>query len=74
MELAPPVISVGAPRAYVAQGKPDRILAQLGLDGAGLARTVRAAQRASSEKLDGRPPKAPATSLPATLTARDMVD
>ncbi len=29
---APPVISLGIPRAYIAQGKPDRILAQLGLD------------------------------------------
>jgi 1-deoxy-D-xylulose-5-phosphate synthase len=38
---APPVVSVGAPRAYIAQGKPDSILATLGLDGPGLARTVR---------------------------------
>ena len=34
----------GIPRAYIAQGKPDRILAELGLDGPGLARSVRAAQ------------------------------
>jgi 1-deoxy-D-xylulose-5-phosphate synthase len=34
----PPVITLGIPRAYLAQGKPDRILARLGLDGTGLAR------------------------------------
>ncbi len=38
---APPVISLGIPRTYLAQGKPDRILARLGLDGPGLARSVR---------------------------------
>jgi hypothetical protein len=40
---APPVISLGIPRAYIAQDKPDRILARLGLDGPGLARSVRTA-------------------------------
>lgn len=45
---APPVVSVGTPRTYIAQGKPDRILAQLGLDGSGLARTVRNALQAVS--------------------------
>jgi hypothetical protein len=29
------------PRAYLAQGRPDRILARLGLDGDGIVRTVR---------------------------------
>jgi 1-deoxy-D-xylulose-5-phosphate synthase len=38
---APPVMSLGIPRTYLAQGKPDRILARLGLDGPGLARSVR---------------------------------
>ena len=31
---APPVISLGIPRAFIPQGKPDRILARLGLDAA----------------------------------------
>ena len=44
----PPVISLGTPRSYIPQGKPDQILAQLGLDGPGLAHTVRAAVRGSS--------------------------
>ncbi len=42
---APPVISLGTPRSYIAQGKPDQILAQLGLDGPGLGRSVRQALR-----------------------------
>ena len=32
---------LGIPREYLAQGKPDAILAALGLDGAGIAETVR---------------------------------
>jgi 1-deoxy-D-xylulose-5-phosphate synthase len=39
----PPVVNLGIPRTYLAQGKPDRILAALGLDGAGLADSVREA-------------------------------
>ena len=45
---APPVVSVGTPRSYISQGKPDQILAQLGLDGPGLARSVREALRGLS--------------------------
>jgi 1-deoxy-D-xylulose-5-phosphate synthase len=37
---APPVVSLGIPRSYIAQDKPDHILARLGLDGPGLARSV----------------------------------
>ena len=37
---APPVVTLGIPRAYLAQGKPDRILSDLGLDGPGLAASV----------------------------------
>ncbi|MGH9080700.1 MAG: 1-deoxy-D-xylulose-5-phosphate synthase, partial [Acidimicrobiales bacterium] len=40
---APPVVSLGIPRSYIAQDKPDRILARLGLDGPGVARSVREA-------------------------------
>src|SRR5579871_5870882 len=39
-----PVFRVlGIPRAYVAQGSPDQLLATLGLDGAGIAESVRRA-------------------------------
>ncbi|HUA94899.1 MAG TPA: 1-deoxy-D-xylulose-5-phosphate synthase [Acidimicrobiales bacterium] len=37
----PPVIHRGTPRSFVAQGRPDRILARLGLDTEGIVRTVR---------------------------------
>ncbi len=37
----PPVVVRGIPRSFLAQGKPDRILARLGLDAEGIARTVR---------------------------------
>ncbi|MFN0027926.1 MAG: 1-deoxy-D-xylulose-5-phosphate synthase [Acidimicrobiales bacterium] len=40
--LAPPVVILGVPDRFLAQGKPDQILAELGLDGAGVAATVRA--------------------------------
>jgi 1-deoxy-D-xylulose-5-phosphate synthase len=39
----PPVVNLGIPRAYLAQGRPDTILAHLGLDAAGLAASVREA-------------------------------
>ncbi len=37
----PPVVVRGIPRSFLAQGRPDRILARLGLDAEGIARTVR---------------------------------
>jgi 1-deoxy-D-xylulose-5-phosphate synthase len=37
----PPIVHRGVPRAYLAQGRPDRILARLGLDEEGIVRTVR---------------------------------
>jgi 1-deoxy-D-xylulose-5-phosphate synthase len=37
----PPVTNLGIPRTYVTQGNPDDLLAQLGLDGAGIAASVR---------------------------------
>jgi 1-deoxy-D-xylulose-5-phosphate synthase len=37
----PPIINLGIPRAYIAQGRPDDLLAELGLDGAGVAASVR---------------------------------
>ncbi len=37
----PPVTNLGIPRAYIPQGRPDDLLAELGLDGAGVAASVR---------------------------------
>ena len=37
----PPVIHRGVPRSFLAQGRPGRILARLGLDEDGMVRTVR---------------------------------
>jgi 1-deoxy-D-xylulose-5-phosphate synthase len=37
----PPVVHRGVPRAFLAQGRPDRILGRLGLDEDGIVRTVR---------------------------------
>ncbi len=38
--LPPPVVVLGTPLAYIPQGKPDRIHADLGLDGPGIAASV----------------------------------
>ncbi|HEY5097930.1 MAG TPA: 1-deoxy-D-xylulose-5-phosphate synthase [Acidimicrobiales bacterium] len=75
---APPIISLGIPRAFIPQDKPDRILARLGLDGAGLARSVREAlgarpEPATEEAGSPKAPTPPAT-RPATLTAHDTTD
>jgi 1-deoxy-D-xylulose-5-phosphate synthase len=40
---APSGCVLGVPRAFVAHGKPDGLLAELGLDGAGIAESVRRA-------------------------------
>jgi deoxyxylulose-5-phosphate synthase len=37
----PPVLVLGVPVAYIPQGKPAQILADLGLDGRGIAASVR---------------------------------
>ncbi|MGH8996590.1 MAG: 1-deoxy-D-xylulose-5-phosphate synthase [Acidimicrobiales bacterium] len=37
----PPVTNLGIPRSYIPQGRADDLLAQLGLDGPGVAATVR---------------------------------
>jgi 1-deoxy-D-xylulose-5-phosphate synthase len=86
---APPVISLGIPRAYIPQDKPDRILARLGLDGPGVARSVRTALGAMPDPAsppvvnrtvdptpgDKTPTVAPAFPLrPTTLTAPDATD
>jgi 1-deoxy-D-xylulose-5-phosphate synthase len=45
---APTVLNLGVPDEYIAQAKPDVILSRLGLDGPGVAATVRAALSANS--------------------------
>jgi len=69
---APPVTTLGIPRAYIAQGKADDILSQLGLDGPGLARSVRSALSSVRQAVGvhtptpgGESPAGPAASLPA---------
>jgi 1-deoxy-D-xylulose-5-phosphate synthase len=71
---APPVVNLGIPRAYLAQGKPDRILSDLGLDAEGLALAVRKTVAARADVLAGQVPAAPAVSLPATFTAQENLD
>jgi 1-deoxy-D-xylulose-5-phosphate synthase len=41
--VVPPVTVLGIPRTFIAQDKPDHILARFGLDGPGLAQSVREA-------------------------------
>ncbi len=38
---APPILRLGVPSTYIPQGKPDHILAELGLDAAGIAAAIR---------------------------------
>ena len=70
---APPVVSLGIPRAYVALGKPDQILADLGLDAEGIAAAVHTALSALGEPLgiysSAAPPPTPAS--PATSEIPD---
>jgi 1-deoxy-D-xylulose-5-phosphate synthase len=84
---APPVISLGIPRAYIPQDKPDHILAHLGLDAAGIARAVRAAvgvgveagvdDRGTSTPSIRPAPRAPASRAPAgpaTISTQETTD
>ena len=48
---APPVTVLGTPRAYLPHGRPDEILADLGLDGPGVAGAVRRAKQAADQAL-----------------------
>ncbi len=47
----PPVRVLGLPVAYLPQGKPDAILAELGLDGTGVAASISAALAAERDRL-----------------------
>jgi len=49
--VGPPVLSLGVPTAYIPHGKPDSILAQLGLDGAGIAAAITKALRRPADAL-----------------------
>jgi len=48
--VAPPVTLLGTPRAFLAQAKPDVILAELGLDAAGIAASSLAAWARAAAK------------------------
>jgi 1-deoxy-D-xylulose-5-phosphate synthase len=48
---APPVTMLGIPRAFLPHDKPDAILAGLGLDGPGIAASVRRATRLANKTL-----------------------
>ena len=45
---APPALVLGVPRTFIPQAKPARILAELGLDGPGIATAIRKALAASA--------------------------
>ena len=59
------MVSLGHPRSYLAQGKPDDILSSLGLDGPGVARSVSEALAGSEEAL---------VAQPATVATPDPLD
>jgi 1-deoxy-D-xylulose-5-phosphate synthase len=48
----PPSRTLGTPRRYLAHGKPDQILAELGLDGPGLARSIQEALAVERARAD----------------------
>ncbi|HEY1733459.1 MAG TPA: 1-deoxy-D-xylulose-5-phosphate synthase [Acidimicrobiales bacterium] len=53
--VTPPlVVTLGLPRAYIPQGRPDDILAGLGLDGVGVAASVREAMSLDGVRPDDR--------------------
>jgi 1-deoxy-D-xylulose-5-phosphate synthase len=70
---APPVVNLGIPRAFLAQGKPDQILADLGLDAEGVAAAAHTALTALGEPL-GTYSTAPAPSLPVSPASSELPD
>jgi 1-deoxy-D-xylulose-5-phosphate synthase len=70
---APPILNLGTPRSFLAQGKPDAILAGLGLDGPGIARSARLTLADFAVGLRGSPPVAP-PGLAAGVTTNDSLD
>jgi 1-deoxy-D-xylulose-5-phosphate synthase len=72
---APPVISLGIPRSYIAQGKPDHILARLGLDGPGIAASIREALGTlGGNGFNGAGSSAGSSALPTTAVTNDTLD
>jgi 1-deoxy-D-xylulose-5-phosphate synthase len=69
---APAVVNLGIPRAYLAQGKPDQILARLGLDGPGLAAAVREALHGIDAPVREDLPATPAPSLPTPVVKKTL--
>ncbi len=61
----PPVLVLGTPRAYIPQDRPDRVLARLGLDGPGIADSIRRVLAAPAPA----PAPAPATAGTPVTTA-----
>jgi 1-deoxy-D-xylulose-5-phosphate synthase len=49
----PTVANLGIPRAYIPQGRPDDLLAELGLDGRGIAASVRQLVDRSGRRVTG---------------------
>ncbi len=69
---APPVVELGIPRAFLAQGKADRILAELGLDAEGVAATVHSTLKTIPEFVEPLPTGP--TTLPRTILGPDGTD
>ena len=65
----PPIVNRGIPRAFLAQGRPDRILARLGLDEDGVVRTVRESLAELQHPAELRTPVEPA--LPGDRSGLD---
>jgi 1-deoxy-D-xylulose-5-phosphate synthase len=70
---APPTLNLGTPRSFLAQGKPDAILARLGLDGPGIAHSARLALADFTVGLRGSPPVTP-PGFAAGVTTNDSLD
>ena len=74
----PPIVSLGIPRSFIAQGKPDRILAKLGLDGPGIASSTRDALEALAgtgfKGVGSGAATGSSAALPATAISNDALD
>ena len=69
----PAVTNLGIPRAYIPQGRPDDLLAELGLDGPGVAASVRQlVDRAPARRRDRAGTDDRAADEP--VTHREMTD
>ena len=75
-EAAPRTSVLGIPRSYIAQGRPDDILATLGLDGPGIARSVRellVRPAAAEPSAPGRPAPTPPSRPPRSALVGAVV-